>query len=74
MISAAYAQAKTLCLQDASEPLRIQVAKDRLIDLRPIMVGMEYDSIPQVYTEIWANAMREIDEELDSLYRRSLNA
>lgn len=60
----AYAHAARLSLQQSSEPLQLEVVRDRLIDLRPLLVGMEYDRMYPHWVEECAAALLAIDADL----------
>lgn len=68
IVTSAYDQAIAIRELRSSEPLRISVAKDRLIDIRPLLVGMEYDGISPDWTQQCAASLMAIDRDLAQLF------
>lgn len=67
----AYDQAISIRSIRSTEPLRISVARDRLIHLRPILIGMEYDGISSDWSQGCADTLKALDEDLDYLYMQA---
>lgn len=68
LISSSYDHGIRIRDLDTSDPLQIEIAMVKLIDMRPMVVGMTYDGAPDGWIRECVRVMMLLGDELQSAY------
>lgn len=64
IVKAAYDHGIKLCQEACSEPFRLQIARERLVDQQLILVGISYDGGSEPWLKECADAMVALEYDL----------
>lgn len=64
LVSKAYDNGRTLCQEQCSEGFRLEIARDRLLDLHFILVGLTYNGISMEWVQDAATLLVALEEDL----------
>lgn len=64
IVKAAYDHGVQLCLEACTEPFRLQIARERLMDQQLMVVGISYDGGAELWLQECADAMVALEHDL----------